>query len=98
MQHHFDSISKKELSRAVSEKTGITRVLALTVVDALLEEIKIQYRAGHRIELRGFGTFIPVMRRARTYKVARLGERDITTPEHTTIRLKPSKQLLIVKG
>ena len=90
-----DNISKKDLAKAVAVKAGVSQAVALRVVDALFEEIKAQYRAGNRVEIRGFGTFAPVLCRARTYKVARLGERVITIPEHTTLRLRPSKQTTI---
>lgn len=95
MKSKLERINKKELTQAVSKKTGIKQADTAVVIDGLLEEIIKQFQANNMIELRGFGTFYPYFRKTRTYTIPRLKEkRDIKG--RLTIRFKPSKQIQVM--
>ena len=59
-------MTKAEIARNVAQATGLTNGDAAAVVDDLLQALADALVAGHRIELRGFGTFETVLRAPRT--------------------------------
>ena len=59
-------MTKADIARNVAQTTGLTNVDAAAVVDDLLQALADALVAGHRIELRGFGTFETVLRAPRT--------------------------------
>ena len=49
------TITKKDLAQAVSESTGISKLLALDMVDSLFNAMREGLIEGNRIEVRRFG-------------------------------------------
>ena len=90
----MDRVSRKELAKAVSNKTGLSQTALLTVIDMLLYEIKNEAYKNKMIELRGFGTFYPVYKKPRTYTIARLKDK-VEAKGKMTLRFKPSRQITI---
>lgn len=60
------TITKAELINIVSEKAGITRVKAETVVNTIFDSMVEALLRDDRIEIRGFGSF--VNREYKSYK------------------------------
>lgn len=58
-------IKKADLVNAVYEKTGFDKQTIQGVADNFLEEISRALQNGSTIELRGFGTFEPRLRKGR---------------------------------
>ena len=58
----------------------------------ILKEIKISYKRGERVELRGFGIFFTNVQKARISRNPKTGEK-VNTPEKKTIHFKMSKDL-----
>jgi len=85
---------KKNLAKEVSVKTGLSQEILLSVIDALLQEIKIQFYKGNMVELRGFGSFYPVYKKGRSYTISRLKDK-VETKGKLTLRFKPSKQITV---
>ena len=94
MKSKLERINKRELAKAVSIKTGLSQEDVLKFIDSFLDEIKTQFYNGNMIELRGFGTFYPVYKKARSYTITRLKEK-VHTKGRMTLRFKPSRQILI---
>ncbi|MCF0183556.1 MAG: HU family DNA-binding protein [Bacteroidaceae bacterium] len=58
-------MNKTELAGAVAAKAGLTKVAAKAAVDAALEAIAAELKAGNKVQLLGFGTFAVSERPAR---------------------------------
>lgn len=58
-------MTKADLVKIVSEKTGMTRAEVSMVVDTLIESIKKSVLEKERIEIRGFGNYYLRKRKAR---------------------------------
>ncbi len=52
-----NTVSKGGLIDAIAGKTGMTKSDAKTAVDAFINEVTDQLKAGNKIQLTGFGTF-----------------------------------------
>ena len=50
-------MTKAELVSKISEKTGVEKITALSVVESMMNEIKNTISENESIFLRGFGTF-----------------------------------------
>jgi len=62
----ISKITKIDLVNSVYEKTGYDKRDIQVLTDALLLQIKAELENGHIIELRGFGTFEPRLRKGRS--------------------------------
>ncbi len=85
-------MTKKEIVKSISDKTGLTQlqikeIVQLTfdgIVDTLLEE--------GRVELRNFGVFQVKGRKARKARNPRTG-RQVDVPEKFVVTFKPGKEM-----
>lgn len=59
------TMSKGGLVDAVASKAGITKTDAKAALDAVIDEITAQLKAGNKVQLTGFGTFEVRQRNAR---------------------------------
>ena len=82
-------MTKAEIVKQISDKTGISSVEVLRVVEAFMATTKDNMAKGENIYLRGFGTFA-VTKRAK--KVARNISKNTTIviPEHFVPTFKPA--------
>ena len=83
-------MTKADLTREISQQTGIERAIVALVIEGVMEGIKSSLIGGEEVFLRGFGSFILKQRAAKT---ARNISRNTTiiVPEHTIPAFKPSK-------
>ena len=85
-------MTKAELISKISEKTGVEKITALSVVESMMNEIKESIESNESVFLRGFGTFfvkkISEKHSARNPKTGEL----IYVPEKNKIRFKASKK------
>lgn len=86
-------MTKKELTHAVAESTGISRLAAHDMVDSLFEAMREALIEGNRIEVRGFGVLEtrdtkpkPAARNLRTGEV-------VYVPARRKTHFKPGKEL-----
>ena len=86
-------MNKTELIIAVAAKTGMTKVASRKALDATLEALAADLKAGHNTTLIGFGTFSVVKRPARTGINPRT-KKAIKIPAKKVAKFKPSKNLL----
>ena len=60
-----DKVTKADLVEGIYESTNIEKKEIAAVVDELMHQLKINLEKGSVIELRGFGTFEPRLRKGR---------------------------------
>lgn len=61
-----DKVTKFDLVESIYQKTKVEKKQVQDVVEQLFEELKIALKNGNTIELRGFGTFEPRLRKGRS--------------------------------
>jgi len=83
-------MTKAEIVSRISEKTGVEKVTALAVVEALMAEVKVSVSSNQSVFLRGFGTFKPKKRAEKTGRNISKNT-TIIIPEHHIPAFKPAK-------
>lgn len=86
------TITKADLLRRVSEATGVTKVETEVIIDGFMKSIIETLQDGNRIEMRGFGVFMPRKRRPRMARNPRTGE-NVPMDEHFVPVFKPSREM-----
>jgi DNA-binding protein HU-beta len=86
-------MTKAELVKQLSQKTGFDRQTVETIVEAFMLSVKEHLSNKESVSLNGFGNFIPKKRAA---KVARLISKNtiIQLPAHFVPVFKPSKSFI----
>lgn len=90
----MDTINKNLLTKAVSKKLGIKPAVVKSVIELFLDQVRVEYKRGNRIELREFGTFFPYTRKSRIYRTFESKESK-KMPTKKMLKFKCSKQLHI---
>jgi DNA-binding protein HU-beta len=67
-------MTKAELVAAIADKTGLNRTQSKDALDAVLDSVAATLKAGQEVRLVGFGSFVPVERKAGTARNPRTGE------------------------
>lgn len=88
------TISKEELLRDVAWRSGISKNNTEFVIDALIDSIAESLSNGDRVMIRGFGTFEPKYRAARSGRAAEDGSK-IFIPPQVKPAFKPGKTLVL---
>ena len=83
---------KIDIANSLMKVHPCSRATALQVVDLLTERLKDALLNGHRIEIRGFGSFSVNRRPPRVGRNPRSGE-QVTIPEKLVPHFKPGKAL-----
>ena len=86
-------MTKLELIKDISRKTGIDRQEVSQVLESMMLNIKDNVAEGKTIYLRGFGSFGP---KIKAKKLARniSNNTTIIIPEHVAPRFKPSRTFI----
>lgn len=84
---------KIDLVNNVSEKTGLSKVDVLVVIEATIVEIKNSMAGNENVYIRGFGSFIIKKRAA---KIGRNVKKNTTVhiPAHNIPAFKPAKEFM----
>jgi nucleoid DNA-binding protein len=85
-------MTKKEMTKKISEQCGITHSLAKQAVQMVFDGITETLVAEGRIELRNFGVFEVKRRRPRTARNPRTGV-SVTVPERTVVTFKAGQEV-----
>ena len=85
-------MTKGDIITVISEGTGLTKLETQAVIDGFLATITYALQKGDRIELRGFGSFKTVDRKARVVRNPKTGE-TMELPAHIAPVFKASKEL-----
>lgn len=84
-------MTKREIVKSVSEKTGFTQKDVLTVVDNVFETIA-NVVVSEDVAITGFGKFATSERAARTMRNPLNGE-QVQVPAKKVLKFKPAKSL-----
>ncbi|MBI2968825.1 MAG: integration host factor subunit beta [Bacteroidetes bacterium] len=86
-------MTKAQLVKKISEKTGIQQVDTLAVVESFMSEVKESLIAGENVYLRGFGSYFL---KKKAQKPGRIIKRNITItiPAHYVPAFKPVKSFV----
>ena len=85
-------MNKTELIAAVAEKTGLTQKPAKLAVEAVVESIAEELKAGGKVQLVGFGTFEVTERAAREGRNPATGKK-IKIKAAKNVKFKAGKAL-----
>jgi DNA-binding protein HU-beta/integration host factor subunit beta len=85
-------VTKKELSKAISEELGLTSLAALQAVQRVLDGITDTLVEKGRIELRNFGVFEVRKRKPRKARNPRTGEK-VKVPAKMVVTFKPGREM-----
>lgn len=88
------SLTKSEIVQAVADKSGLTKTQAAGIVDTVLRTMVDGLRSGEPVNIRNFGTFKPVTRKAREGRNPQTGE-PVMIPERQAVTFKASKSLFM---
>jgi len=85
-------MNKTELINAIAEKSGLSKVDSKKALEAFIESVTEEVKAGGKIALVGFGTF------SVTQKAARKGinprtKAEINIPAKKTVKFKPGADI-----
>jgi nucleoid DNA-binding protein len=83
-------MTKKDLARAVSDRTGISETQAHDSVQRILDAVLETLASEGRVELRNFGIFEVQQRAARKARNPRTGE-GVDVPEKHVVTFKPGR-------
>ena len=86
-------MTKVELINEISRSTGIAANSTSEVLECLMKTIKRTLADNESVYLRGFGTFSPKIRAAKTARNITTGE-QIFVAEHSVPAFKPSKEFV----
>jgi integration host factor subunit beta len=83
-------VTKKEIVRTISDKTGLTQLQIKEIVQLTFEGIVETLLEEGRVELRNFGVFQVKTRKARQARNPRTG-RQVSVPAKSVVVFKPGK-------
>ena len=78
----------------MAKKTGMSIRSVELLLNSVIDEIIEQFHKGQTIEIKGFGTFYPYFKQARSYMTPRLKEKR-EMKGRTTLKFKPSRSILV---
>jgi DNA-binding protein HU-beta len=85
-------MTKAELVSAIAEKAGLNKNQAKDALEAFLDSVTASLKAGQEVRLVGFGSFLPVARKAGTARNPRTGE-TVQRPASKTARFRVGEGL-----
>ncbi len=78
-----DKVTKQELIEAIYQNTQYEKRMIQKIVEGFIGEVKQALKSGSTIELRGFGTFEPRLRKGRaSARNPKTGERLSVEPHY----------------
>lgn len=85
-------MTKKEIVKSISDKTGLTQLQIKEIVQLTFDGIIETLLDERRVELRNFGVFQVKSRKARKARNPRTG-RQVDVPEKFVVTFKPGKEM-----
>lgn len=85
-------MTKKEIVKSISDKTGLTQLQIKEIVQLTFDGIVETLLEEGRVELRNFGVFQVKPRKARKARNPRTG-RQVDVPEKFVVTFKPGKDM-----
>ncbi len=85
-------MTKAELVSEIADKAGLNRAQAKGALDAFIASVSTSLKAGNKVRLVGFGSFVPVKRAAGIARNPRTGEK-VRRPASRTCRFRAGDSL-----
>lgn len=85
-------MKRQDIIKEISRATGVKPKIAADVIERFISVVKESLSHGDDVQLRGFGTFCRVSRKARKARIINAGQ-EIVVPAHDTVKFKPAKEL-----
>jgi len=82
--------TKREVAERVAQQIGLAQVTVKQIVQMLFDEIVNELAAGNRLEFRDFGVFEVVVRKPRTGRNPKTGEK-VAVPPKRVVTFKMGK-------
>ena len=90
--HIFYKMTRLDLVNLVKERLGLSQAESLRVTEEVFSAISSILKEQGRLELRGFGTFLKKVRKARIGRIISLNK-PIKVPGYKTVVFVPGKDL-----
>lgn len=81
---------KVDIVTKIADVTGVPKTDVLITLEAFFKEVKNQVKEGESVYVRGFGSFIPKLRKQKIGRIITRGE-SIVIPAHYIPAFKPAK-------
>jgi len=88
-----NKVTKYDLVESVYQDTNCEKKLVQEVVEKLLDELKDALKDGNTIELRGFGTFEPRLRKGRSKARNQKTGEQLTVAPHYVAAFRSGQEL-----
>ncbi len=85
-------MTKAELVNAIADSAKLTKTQARDALEAFVEAVTSSLKSGSEVRLVGFGSFVPVARKAGTARNPRTGE-TVQRPASNTARFRVGEGL-----
>jgi DNA-binding protein HU-beta len=85
-------MTKAELVEAIARQTGLQKRQAKRAIEAFVDQVSGELKAGKEVRLVGFGAFIPVHRPSRMARNPKTGAAVLSAP-FTTARFRIGENL-----
>jgi nucleoid DNA-binding protein len=87
------SLTKRDLVLRISEETGLVQADAFEVIQRVLNCIREALAKGQKVELRNFGVFDVVIRKARIGRNPNRPEVNVAIPARAAVKFKAGKKM-----
>ena len=87
------TLTKRDLVMRISDETKLEQNKTFAVVQKVLDHITESLAKGDRVELRDFGIFEPIVRKARVGRNPHKPETDVPIPARLMVKFKSGKTL-----
>jgi nucleoid DNA-binding protein len=85
------TLTKRELVMRISDETGLTQIQVFDIVQKTLDYITEALAKGGKVEIRNFGVFDVVTRKARVGRNPNRPETDVPIPARSMVKFKAGK-------
>jgi DNA-binding protein HU-beta len=85
-------MTKAELVTAIAEQAGLNKIQAKDALEAFIASVTASLKSGKDVRLVGFGSFVPVKRKAGTARNPRTGA-TVKRPASVTARFRVGEAL-----
>jgi len=84
------TITKREIAERVAKKTGHPQLAVKQIIQGFFDEVIAEVLKGNRLEFRDFGVFEVIVRKSRTGRNPRTGEK-VPVPAKRVVTFKMGK-------
>ena len=87
------TLTKRALVMRINAETGLLQAEVMAVVQKTLDAIAETLAQGNKVELRNFGVFAVVIRKARIGRNPKAPEKEVPIPARAMVKFKVGKDM-----